>query len=439
MEPKTMKKTATQTMLEAALAQPCFIRHDGTFIDNTIEAAAAVDGITIEAKRDMVQESLAANIVDAVVYEAKPYAQINGVAVVPVRGMLLNRFAYAFPWVTGYNFIRAAVQAATEDETVRMILLDIDSIGGTAAGCFETSEIITEANAVKPVVAFVDSYAYSAAYAIASACGKIYTTRTANVGSIGVVLTHMSYEKKLAEEGVEVTIIQAGDRKSDGNPFKALSSEAKSNFQTSVDSLYGMFVQTVATNRNLSVDEVTKMQAGCYNADQALEAKLIDAVIAPNQLLSFLDESGKEDDMTVPNTPATAPATAPTASQAGVPVVVASAASVTGERERIKAITTAPEAQGRSELAAYLAFDTSMSATEALAILGKAPVEQAAAPAAPVEQAAAPAAPVDTALDTAMRLTAQPGIAADTPTDNPANGAMAFKPNQYAEILGQGA
>ena len=83
MEPKTMKKTATQTMLEAALAQPCFIRHDGTFIDNTIEAAAAVDGITIEAKRDMVQESLAANIVDAVVYEAKPYAQINGVAVVP--------------------------------------------------------------------------------------------------------------------------------------------------------------------------------------------------------------------------------------------------------------------------------------------------------------------------------------------------------------------
>ena len=171
------------------------------------------------------------------------------------------------------------------------------------------------------------------------------------------------------------------------------------------------------------------MQAGCYNADQALEAKLIDAVIAPNQLLSFLDESGKEDDMTVPNTPATTPATAPTASQADAPVVVASAASVTGERERIKAITTAPEAQGRSELAAYLAFDTSMSATEALAILGKAPVEQA----------AAPAAPVDTALDTAMRLTAQPGIAADTPTDNPANGAMAFKPNQYAEILGQGA
>ena len=181
------------------------------------------------------------------------------------------------------------------------------------------------------------------------------------------------------------------------------------------------------------------MQAGCYNADQALEAKLIDAVIAPNQLLSFLDESGKEDDMTVPNTPAAAPATAPTASQADAPVVVASAASVTGERERIKAITTAPEAQGRSDLASYLAFDTSMSATEALVILGKAPVEQAAAPATPVEQAAAPAPSVDSALDTAMRLTAQPGIAADTPTDNPANGAMAFKPNQYAEILGQGA
>ena len=96
---------------------------------------------------------------------SKPFAFSNGVAVIPVHGVLINRFNYSWGFVTGYNFIRSQMLAAVADADVKLIVFDINSYGGMCAGCDELSDDIYNSRKLKPSVAMVDSACYSAARA----------------------------------------------------------------------------------------------------------------------------------------------------------------------------------------------------------------------------------------------------------------------------------
>src|ERR1700748_3315466 len=69
--------------------------------------------------------------------QTKPFAYADGVAIIPVHGMLVNRFNYGWSCLTGYIFTRSQAQAAAADPDVHTILYDVNSGGGEAAGCFE--------------------------------------------------------------------------------------------------------------------------------------------------------------------------------------------------------------------------------------------------------------------------------------------------------------
>lgn len=211
--------------------------------------------------------------------ERKLYNVHGGnVAVIPLHGSLINRFNSSWTFLTGYKFIRNAINMALEDSEIETIVLDVNSNGGEVCGCFETANFIKEAKNIKPIHAVVDGCCFSAAYAIASACSTITTTPSSGVGSIGVVAVHASYEKMLDNEGIAVTIIQAGDKKTYGTSYKNLTDSAKTDIQQRVNDDYAEFTALVANNRNLSVDDVIKTQAACYTAKDAMELGLIDAV-----------------------------------------------------------------------------------------------------------------------------------------------------------------
>ena len=50
--------------------------------------------------------------------ETKPFAFANGKAIIPIHGILINRFPHSWSFVTGYNFIRSQVEAAEDDPDV---------------------------------------------------------------------------------------------------------------------------------------------------------------------------------------------------------------------------------------------------------------------------------------------------------------------------------
>src|SRR5581483_5491132 len=140
-----------------------------------------------------------------------------------------------------YGDIRDALASAMDDQTVRGVILDIDSAGGEVGGLFDlVEEIRALRNAsAKPLWAVANEGALSAAYAIASTADRVYVTRTGEVGSIGVVAVHVDESGADAKAGISWSFVFAGDRKVDANAHEPLSERARATIQADVDRLYG--------------------------------------------------------------------------------------------------------------------------------------------------------------------------------------------------------
>jgi signal peptide peptidase SppA len=201
-----------------------------------------------------------------------------GIAVIPVYGTLVRRALglEAASGLTSYGEIGALLDAAVADPGVSGILLDVDSPGGEAGGVFELGQRIRAANAVKPVWAIAADSAFSGAYVLASAASRVYVTQTGGVGSIGVIALHVDQSARDAQQGYRYTAIAAGDQKNDFSPHEALHPAAQARLQAEVDRLYGIFIDHVATMRDLDAAVVRATQAGLYFGPEALNAGLAD-------------------------------------------------------------------------------------------------------------------------------------------------------------------
>ncbi|MFT9360085.1 S49 family peptidase [Acetobacter okinawensis] len=216
-------------------------------------------------------------------------SNVSGVAIIAIKGILLPGASDGWWWggATFYDDITAAIDMAVADETVRAIVLHINSPGGTVAGCFDTADRIHAAQTHKPVVAIVDEMACSAAYALACSAQSIVLPRTGEVGSIGVVWLHADITAMLADTGIKVTTFQTGEHKTDGYPTTPLTEQATTLIQADIDSLGQLFFDTVARNRGLTPDAVKAMQAAVFRGESAVKAGLADAVMPRDA--AFLD------------------------------------------------------------------------------------------------------------------------------------------------------
>ncbi len=330
----------------------------------------------------------------------KPYAFADGVAFIPVRGSLVNRSMASYSFLTGYKSIVARIEAAVADQDVKGIVLDVDSFGGEAAGCFECAAVVAKARESKPILAMVDSNAYSAGYAIASAASKIVVIPSGGAGSIGVISMHVDWSKALSEDGVKVTLLFQGDHKADGNPYEPLPEEVRKSVMARLGERYDAFTALVDANRGLPEGSARATQARTYGAQEALSLKLIDSIEpAPEALAAFRDSlapqtgSSFQLEAPMPIDEATAKKQADDAA----------AAAQTAERARVSGILTHAEAEGRADMAKHLAFGTSMSVDEAVALLKVAPKAEAAKPAAAAVNP----------LEAAMAAAGTPGIKAE--------------------------
>lgn len=223
------------------------------------------------------------------------YEVAAGVAIIPVQGTLVQKLGSMRPYsgMTGYDGIRANLSMALNDDTVRAIAFDIDSPGGEVAGCFDLVDDIYRARGDKPIHAILSESAYSAAYAVASACDKIYVPRTGGTGSVGVICMHVDFSKALGAAGIAVTMIHYGARKADGHSEIPLTKEALAHFQADVDTMGELFCDTVARNRGIAASKVRATEAGTYMGAAGVQIGFADAVASPDQAFqSLLAELG---------------------------------------------------------------------------------------------------------------------------------------------------
>ena len=208
----------------------------------------------------------------------------DGVAVIPVRGILAKRMNLmtAISGGTSTEILKQDIQAALDDDSIEAIILDVDSPGGTVAGTMELATWLYEQRERKrkPIKAFANEQMASAAYWIGSAGIPISAQATAQIGSIGVITAHYDYSQYDAKMGVKRTFLTAGKYKAIGNNAEPLSQEARDYIQERLDQLYTLFVDSVAQNRGVSAEYVlNEMAEGkIFLAKQAMEINLIDNI-----------------------------------------------------------------------------------------------------------------------------------------------------------------
>lgn len=221
------------------------------------------------------------------------------IAVIPIHGTIAHR-ADSFEMSSGgasTEAIGRALDRQMADETVRAVILDFDSPGGSVEGVPELATKIAKAVAAKtkPIVAIANAMAASAAYYLGSQADELVVTPSGQVGSIGVYMLMVDESEWLAKEGIKVNAISAGENKLEGAWWQELSDDSRAHFQGQVDDLYAQFLKAVARGRAVTVAEVKKSfgQGRMYDAKEAVARGMVDRIETFDELVARLSGSSR--------------------------------------------------------------------------------------------------------------------------------------------------
>lgn len=180
----------------------------------------------------------------------------NGSAIIPVVGPIFPRanIMTQVSGATSVNALAADFSSAMKNPNVKKIIFDIDSPGGEITGISEMANLIYNSRGKKPITAYVDGKAASAAYWLASAADEIIISETAMLGSIGVVAALR--DTRRADEASGVKKIEFVSSVSPNKRVNFESEESLKKIQTVVDNLGGVMVQSIARNRGTDAETV---------------------------------------------------------------------------------------------------------------------------------------------------------------------------------------
>ena len=170
------------------------------------------------------------------------------------------------------------LQTFADDDSIRAIVLHVNSPGGGAAASQEIYQEVRSIRKSKPIVTSIESVGASGAYYIASGTQKIYANEASVVGSIGVIMEWTNYGDLMRWAKLKPEVLKSGTLKDAGSPTREMTPEERAYFQTLVNNMYAQFVRDVAQGRGLPETTIKPLATGqVWTGQQALALHLIDA------------------------------------------------------------------------------------------------------------------------------------------------------------------
>ena len=164
-----------------------------------------------------------------------------------------------------------------KDDSVKAIVVRIDSPGGSVAPSQEIFAAIQRAKKDKKVVCSMGNLAASGGYYVAAACDKIYASPGTITGSIGVISEFPHVQGLMALARVEVDTIKSGALKDSGSPLRAMTTTERLYFQQFVDGVYEQFLDDVATARKIPKETLRPLADGrILSGKEAQKVHLVD-------------------------------------------------------------------------------------------------------------------------------------------------------------------
>jgi protease-4 len=200
------------------------------------------------------------------------------VAVIYATGTIMtgsSRTDFLSGSVLGGDTIIKAVQKANADDTVKAIVLRVDSPGGSALA----SDLMWRAleKVEKPFVVSMGDVAASGGYYIAMGADRIFAEPGTLTGSIGVVGGKFGLNGLFKKVGITTTVISRGKNSGVMSTLDGFSDSERAAMTKMLYAVYDQFTQKAAKGRNMKHADLEKLARGrVYTGSMALKVGLVD-------------------------------------------------------------------------------------------------------------------------------------------------------------------
>ena len=173
----------------------------------------------------------------------------------------------------------ADLDALSERNDIKSILVRINSPGGAIAPSQEIYEKLRSVRAIKPVITSMGSVAASGGYYIALGSSVILANKGTITGSIGVIMEYPVAVELLDKIGLSIETVKSGKLKDAGSGSREATEQDRQYFQDIVGDLHGQFIDVVTDERALDRNTVMDLADGrVYTGTQSLALGLIDSL-----------------------------------------------------------------------------------------------------------------------------------------------------------------
>ncbi len=192
----------------------------------------------------------------------------GNIGIVEIKGMVLSS-----------KKIIKEIKTFRDNDSIKAIILRIDSPGGAIAPSQEIYREILKTKKHKKIISSMGSVAASGGYYIASATHQIVANPGTITGSIGVIMEYANIKKIAEKIGISPVVIKSGEFKDIGSPLRSLKESEKKILQELVDELHLQFVNDAAKARKIEIKTMMKLADGrVYTGQRALKLNLIDHI-----------------------------------------------------------------------------------------------------------------------------------------------------------------
>jgi protease-4 len=188
--------------------------------------------------------------------------------------------------------VAEALDRARRDDSVRAVIVAIDSPGGSVAGGEALHAALRRIADQKPVVAVMGGTAASAGYMAALPAARVFAREATVTGSIGVILQSVDASELAARVGVRLESLPSGAFKDQPNPFRPLTEEGRAELMRVVRDLHEQFVAMVAAGRDMPAERVRELADGrIFTGREAVRLGLVDAIGGEAEARAWLAET----------------------------------------------------------------------------------------------------------------------------------------------------
>ncbi len=215
-------------------------------------------------------------------FDEAPVADGRGsgkIAQVTLRGIITSS-ASGTLGETMVDDLKMQLHQAAMDNSVKAIVLYVDSPGGEVTASDMIYNAVCRARNRKPVVVYMGSLAASGGFYVSCGGSYLMADDTTLTGSIGVIIETLNYSSLLGKVGLDAVVFKSGQFKDMLSGARQMTTEEKAYVQGMVMQTYGKFVGIVARERKLPED---RLRAGIadgrvISGRDALNDKLIDGL-----------------------------------------------------------------------------------------------------------------------------------------------------------------